>query len=506
MNINIKKKREKIVNKFKNIINNIDYNHLDYVEKYILNNNFELNLKKIIEKSKEKNEERIKLNCIVDELFMNIFKNYYYNSTSNIYFCYDNVNFININIDDIYYNILNNVNKKYNLTSQNKLYIKNQIIKKIKINNYEDIIPESITIQKVINYLNPIIFESKIYSKFFLTFIGDIIMKKVNNEKLFIVNCNNNFKIFLKKLNKLISLFFFNVNIFNNIKTKFYGHETKNIFILYLNNNINKDYLNIEINQFINLLFISIYNSNRYENIDSYIKWTNNTIERKYITQLNNIDINKLVLDFWDKNIIINQESSLNQESILFLWKGYLKQNKLPIYLLFQHNFIQLFNEVFKLKIKNMETIVNSLYLNITSYNIPEIQIFLDFWDKEIIVDKDENYLEFEEIEAFFSVYLKQNYNKNYYKLYTKIKILDVIKHYYGEEVKIINDKYFDNLRLKLWNKKEEIVKFKKNYINDIKYLTLDKIYILYCKTKKLNQQQNNIISKNYFMEYYNQL
>ena len=167
MNNNIIKKREKIINKFKNIINNINYNHLDYVEKYILNNNFELNLNKIIEKNKEKNEERIKLNCIIDELFMNIFKNYYYNSTSNIFFYYNDINFININIDDIYYNILNNLNKQCNLSIQNKLYIKNQIIKRIKINNYEDIIPESVTIQKVINYFNPIIFESKIYSKFF---------------------------------------------------------------------------------------------------------------------------------------------------------------------------------------------------------------------------------------------------------------------------------------------------------------------------------------------------
>ena len=303
-------------------------------------------------------------------------------------------------------------------------------------------------------------------------------------------------------------MFFFNVNIFNNIKTKFYGHETNNIYILYLNNNINEEYLNIEINQFINLLFISIYNSKRYENIESYIKWTNNTIEIKYITQLNNIDINKLVLDFWDKNIIINNEYNLKEESILFLWKNYLKQNKLPIYLLFQQNFIQIFNILYKSKIQNNnetnKLLENNSYINITSYNIPEIQIFLNFWDKEIIVDENEKYLEFEEIETFFSIYLKQNHNKNYYKLYTKIKILDVIKHYYGESVKFMNDKYFHNLRLKLWNKKEEIIKFKKNYSNDIKELVLDKIYILYCKTKKLNQQQNNIISKNYFMEYYN--
>ena len=83
---------------------------------------------------------------------------------------------------------------------------------------------------------------------------------------------------------------------------------------------------------------------------------------------------------------------------------------------------------------------------------------------------------------------------------------MDVIKHYYGESVQFMNDKYFHNLRLKLWNKKEEIIKFKQNYSNDIKELVLDKIYILYCKTKKLNQQQNNIISKNYFMEYYNKV
>ena len=503
---NMEKRKKKIVNDFENIINNIEIKDINFVEKYLNENYLNINLQKFIKKEEEKYKNKFQIKCVADDLYINTFNNYYYNSTSNIYFYYDKYNYINIKDDDINYEILKSLQKYKSIETNNKLLIKNCIFKKIKSNNYEEIIPESNTIQKIMNYLNPNIFESKNYCKFFLIFLGDIILKKNKKEKLFILNCNNDFKLFLKKINRLISLLFYNLNIFNNIKTKFYGHDTKNTYILYLNNNINSEYLNIDVNYFINLLFISIYNSKRYENIHTYLEWNKSLNDINYVSQLNNLNIENIIENFWEENIIIKQGNNLKDDSVLFLWKNYLKKQKLPCYLLFQQELIKKFIIIYKNKTKVKDNIIdekNIIFHNITSFNIPEIQKILDFWDEYIIYDESEYFLDIDEIEYYFSLYIKEKYNKNYYKTYININILDVIKHYFCND-KIIyqNNKYFNNLKIKSWNKKKEIEDFYKKYNKELENLTFEKIYNLYCKTKKINQQYHTIINKNYFKKF----
>ena len=496
MNSKIKDKRKYILNKVEAIINGLDYKKLEYFEDYF-EKNFNVNFNKYIDKNEEKNQVRIEMNTLCDDYMVTYCENYYYNPTSNIYFYYDKLQYTYINEDNLLYNILLNIQKDYPLlSSQSKILLKKLIIKKIKTNNYTEIIPESITIQNTLNYLSPIIFENKNYSKYFLTFIGDLILKKNKNEKCFILNTNEEFKCFIIKLNKYISYLFHSINIFNNIKFKFFNHNTDNANILYLKNKLNNTYFNKDLNFLISFLFICIYHSKKYENSTIFLKQLNNTNEYNYITQLKNININKLVDNFWDDTIICKPNCKLNEDSIMFLWKDYLKKHKLPRYLLFQQNFINLFNNIYNNKIK--KDINYNNYTEITSFNIPEINEFLNFWNDNIIKDKSEKFLELEEIELFFKKYLRQ-INKTNYNKYFNNNLIDIILHFF-KDLKYENNIYFHELRIKVWDKKNDIRNFKKNYQGKKVNSTL---YNNYCKYKKTNKENDTIVSKIYFINYY---
>tara|TARA_Y100001970_G_C14242497_1_gene865798 strand:+ start:2418 stop:3935 length:1518 start_codon:yes stop_codon:yes gene_type:complete len=500
MNNKIKEKRGKIITKLNKIINNFDYKYLDYLDSYC-DKNFELQLIKYIEKNEEKYKTKIEIKSLCDEYMNKNYDNYTHNSTSNIYFYYNKDYYTCINEDNMTYNILLDIQTLYpSLTTDQKFSLKKQIIKRIKINPYDEIIPESKTIQTIINYFTPIIFKNKLYSKYFLTFIGDLILKKnkESNEKCFIINCNEDFKIFLIKINKYITYFFNSQNIFNYIKIKFYNHETNNANILFLNNDINNNYLNKDTNFFITFLFICIYHSKKFENSIKFLEYFNESIESNYITQLKTIKFDELINQFWVDSIIFKENSSLKENTILFLWKKFLSKNKLPKYLLFQHNFINLFKA--KYIEKNNKDIVDDNYTNISSFNVPQIELFLEFWNDNIILDNEEKYLELEEIEYCFKLFLKEKNQTNYYKYFHNNNLLEIIMHYFTN-LKYENNKYFHELRLKNWDKKKELKLFNNNFKGKTK--KIDNLYNNYCKYKKLNQENFLIISKIYFTTYY---
>ena len=151
-----------------------------------------------------------------DDFFNN--NNVYYNKTSRVYFNYVENNFIPYNEDNIVYYILDYLtnNKECNkLDTCTKQTMKSKILRHIKDNyNIYDNIADSETIQYLLNFLVPSIFKSKEEAKFLMTVLGDIILKKYNSTKIniFTKTC---LKEFLADLNKYISIYFTNINIFN---------------------------------------------------------------------------------------------------------------------------------------------------------------------------------------------------------------------------------------------------------------------------------------------------
>mgnify|MGYP001380588767 CR=1 FL=1 len=84
----------------------------------------------------------------------------------------------------------------------------------------------------------------------------------------------------------------------------------------------------------------------------------------------------------------------------------------------------------------------------------------------------------------------------NYYEI-NETKIFNIINYYFNNCM-FENEKYLINFSTNLWNKKDEIKSFLSN--NDISMLTINEVYQEYTNYQKNNQ--NNIVSKNYFDKY----
>ena len=108
------------------------------------------------------------------------FNKYFYMPTSEKFFIYDDEHYKSISEDDILYNVLTSISKIKDLLAWKKR-TKISIMCKIKNNLLIKSIPNSETIQNVLDLLYPSFFSSKSEAKYFLTIIGDSILKKNNH-------------------------------------------------------------------------------------------------------------------------------------------------------------------------------------------------------------------------------------------------------------------------------------------------------------------------------------
>jgi len=136
-----------------------------------------------IENDLKKHEKNISRNLYLtkeQQLFIQIFLSkhkYYYLSSNSCFYNYNGKNYIIVKEDDIIYKLLSTISKDRVLLDW-KHKTKKNVIALIKERNLLQSIPETYTIQKVLNSLYPYIFPSKNYAKYFLTIVGDNILKK----------------------------------------------------------------------------------------------------------------------------------------------------------------------------------------------------------------------------------------------------------------------------------------------------------------------------------------
>jgi len=125
-------------------------------------------------------EKRKKKLVSESESFINKFlyhNKYFYHSSTEIFFEYKDNKFYLIKEDDVQHNILSSISSNKTLMDW-KQKLKITILKKIKERDIFSCIPESETIQKVLNTLTPIVFDNREKAKYFLTVLGDILLKK----------------------------------------------------------------------------------------------------------------------------------------------------------------------------------------------------------------------------------------------------------------------------------------------------------------------------------------
>jgi hypothetical protein len=182
---------------------------------------------------------------------------------------------------------------------------------------------------------------------------------------------------------------------------------------------------------------------------------------------------------------------------MIFLWKKYILEQGLPNVL---------FQETLKVHLKNVLKYDESrdVFLDVTSFHLPIVALFTEFWQNTMIVtdaDKDEDdELEIDELSLLFKQYSPKNGH-----LIGEQMLIELIHHFFPDVV-MEEQRYIRNIRNERWDKKNEVLNalelFKIQCGNDAKLTTtsLYDAYTFYCDRRTNNGGGTAIrASKRYF-------
>ena len=481
-----------ICNQLSNTLENIERNHNERTQRM---------------------EELTSDQCMFIQSFL-FYNRYFYHPSTEHFFYYDGHHYTQYSEDDVIYNILSTISKDGQLMSW-KQKTKVSIMKRIKDNHIYQSIPESTTIQAVLNRLYPAIFSTKIEAKYFLTILGDNILRK---ETTLIHIIPSTAKSIINNLNTLCQAWF-GSNACQSFKYKY--HAEHNYTQIRLLTSVLTSCLN-EIG--LDVLCVACHYSNRYQNSDNYlIKYSNDDSLINAVFYLKNLESPELLINmFIDEyirvtptsgkitigneiiNDIIFKPTQIPWKNMYYLWKHFLESKHLP-------------NVVFTTKLKSRLIDLLSKHYDanedafngINSKYLPSVCKFLKFWDETMVEDAGEIELEIGEIASLFKHWRSKDTQINM----SEKQIVDIINYFYPT-VEMEGDKYIYKLRNTLWDKQLDIqmaMDDLKNSNDNLKIISTYDAYVYYCgyKERKRTQQLASLssvslsVSKQYFDKYF---
>ena len=503
------------------------------------------NLPNLLDAENKRYEERL---LRINELTMeqdNFYKvflmkhQYFYMPYNNIYYEYDGKTYKIIKDDDIHHHLLSTITDEGKLMAW-KHKTKQNIIRQIKDRTLFKSVPETYTIQNVLGFLQTI-FDTKSEAKYFLTIIGDCILKKNVGETplQYFINANT------KKLVLLIDSIAY-ITTGNSIMSNFISkyHDTHNLTSYRLiktgvndaglSTNLIKDMLN-KIG--IDLLCVAAHYSDRYVNSDNFLITESDETNKQYSMFFVNNTSDKIVTDFIKQcldlstNATVNlSTNALSWKNMHYIWKQYLSSINIPNMI-----YTNGLKELLKSKLlhntnTNTETSNSDIvFLNVTSKYLPSVSSFLSFWEKHItILDNNVSFDDEYEVDEIATLYKSSEF-KNV--AISDKDIIKMINHYYSPPVEVIDNKYITNIRCNLWIKNEDIRSHLETFkgsqkgfqsvisntgvpgvinhsINNsnkelISFDELYKSYKSYCVAKQIvDKQVNPIVSKQFFEKF----
>ena len=445
-------------------------------------------------------------------IFIQVFlsKNkYFYLPNNNLFYEYNGINYSIVKEDDIIHKLLSSISKE-RILLQWKHKTKINIIKQIKERTLFSSIPESETIQNVLNVLYPSIFFSKNSAKYFLTVIGDNILKK-NTNLIFLVN--NKMKKFLFELDNIAFATIGNTSSTHNFMTKYHeNHFYENCRLIKINenysNNVWRDFFK-KIG--LDLICVATHYSTRYENSDKFIETKSDEELKTYAYYIKNTSQKNIVDDFCNKYIVKNNlpASKMEWKNVHFVWKQFLSNNSLPN-MIYSSSLKSLLKEYF-----NYDEQIDS-FIGITSMYLPIQTDFIKFWETTITVNNletehifiQDTEFEIDELCYMFKIWAKQTNEPIMTNgTISEENVIKIIKHFYPL-IGIIEEKYILNISSSIWDKEADINKsfehikknIKENYSN-VPLISFDDAYNCYYKYCNTNSYRF-IVSKRYFEKY----
>ena len=436
--------------------------------------------------TREESIKKIQEKTTDQDVFIQSFLNkhsYYYIPSTEKFFFYDGNHYYPYSEDEI----LHTISKEPGLPSW-KQRTRISIIKKIKENSLLTTIPNTETIQSVIEILYPIFFASKTQTKYFLTILGDNILKKNNN--FYFMNVKS--KSFLRELNNY-SQVYIGSHLNQSIKYKYHEHDYTSCRLLQVNDIIQAEHLWLPIlNQYyLDILCVATHYSSRFGSADIYLKtYSNDDSLIQYAFYLKDMTPELLIQTFINEYIQTGTTSTnlpvIQWKNLQYLWKHFLDSKHLPA-VIFQQNLKQLL-------LDNMGQYYDETtdsFIGIFSKYNPTIQKFLQFWEETMVIDEESPELEVDEIIILFKKWSKDTNCPNI----TDKQIIDLISHFYPN-AEIEDNKFIYKYRCSLWDKCADIQQILQT--TDLSNLSNYDIYEKYCKEQR---KQNNIIVSKYFFE-----
>jgi len=413
------------------------YENNEYMLKRI-HNHIAIYLPKTLENELNNFEKRtVRTNKLTtdQDIFIKVFLNknrYYYFNFS--FYEYNGKDYKMVKEDDIHHKLLSTISADRVIMPW-KHKTKINILKRIKESSLFTSIPDTYTIQNIITYLCPAIFATKNEVKYFLTIIGDNILKK--NQTLIYLTSNKTKKLLIEIDNLAITIGI--TNSTHNFITKY--HEA-HVYSLYRIFNINESiseniWKNILKDIGLNMLCVGTHYSNRYGNAENYINKSDEPLQ-KYTLFLKDNNPSNIAQQFISKSLTKTEDNSctMSWKNIHYIWKLYLSNLNLPN-VIYYNTLKTILKEHFAYN-EEFDT-----FSNMTSKYLPRVSSFLLFWDKTISETQNDE-IEIDELIGLFKPYQSS--------ALTDVEILKIIRHFYTS-VEIIDNKYILNIKCSLWDK-----------------------------------------------------
>ena len=465
----------------------------------------------------ERESRKKSLELFADEFtesFLNRNK-YFYSPQSELYFTYHNqVRYALINEDEIHHRILADITASDFLSAASsataatstsiKYKIKNRIIKSIQ--SSRDIlsaIPESRTIQNVIGLLYPALFHTRDHAKYFLTILGDVILKKAAPLIYFVSTLA---KEFIKDLaGECYALFGSTAHSFSTaFKFKYYEHQYKECRLVDIQAQSQSTAILLRLSNMpelrtsiIDLFCVAAHYSHRFGSADDFLRLHCKTpVVGTHAWFLRDRTDQQIIDEFMNyATEPASSDHEITMTNMMYLWKMYLSEFRLPSVF---------FAATLRSKLASIASLsatTPDIIPNRTSKYLPLVSQFRQFWSEYCFTDDREIELEIDELSTLF---------KEYASAGTPVgdaTLLGMLRHFYPDVI-IEDDKYILNVGCKLWDKPAEIndylLQFKQQCLTNHHSFPqpLYNAYEFYCG-KCYSTAKRRIISKRYFEKYF---
>jgi hypothetical protein len=503
----------------------------------------------IFENMNESHKNRVtritELTCEQDAFIQTFLNNnqYFYSAATDNFFYYDGLRYQLFNEDDILHQVLSLISRDGALMSW-KQKTKLNIMKRIRETSLLQSIPESATIQSVIDSLCPLLFSTRAETKHFLTVLGDNIFRKHSSLIYFV---DPDAKFFITQLNHMCQMFI-GCNLMQTFKYKYHDHKYEDCRLIKINSNVKNDttWSQLLNHSVLDVICVACHYSLRYNSADDYLtNYCNDLVLPQYVFYMKNMKLDTLLDEF--VNVVIDRDekhqmSNLTATQVLpvlnnpthmritqitwknmqYLWKQYLCDKDLPAVV-----FLQTLKTMLVERLASHYNSELDSFVGVCSKLLPAIHTFLQFWEDTMIEDDVETDLEIEEVVILFRKWCEQK-NEMVSHLTDK-QMLDIIAYYYPS-LEIERDKFIARIRCTLWDKQMDIqialddmkLYLQHEYMNSsdsqhtrvsspaiYRNISVYDAYTYYCKyistpsvPPPMTSRRRQIVSKAYFEKY----